>query len=302
MTGKGFLTGIVMATLFAGCGGGDKGVQETPTSGTIHISVDESFRPVIDSQIKVFESSFPDAHIIADYRPEAQCLRDLTTDTTRLILITRGLTPSEESFYNDSVHFRPRFGPLAWDAITVIVNNSSKDSIFEIKDLQDMLNGTDKKHDPVMDGVTATSTVRYCIDSLLGGKPLGRNVTAARSSEGVIDYVANNPRAVGFIGVSWLGDEGDPQTLTFTKKVNVAAIRCTSCGGPTYVKPFQANIALHRYPLVRTLYYVLNENFSGVGNNFVNFLQYERGQLIFQKAYLWPVGMHFEVRDVQIGQ
>ena len=50
---------------------------ETPLSGTIHISVDESFKPVIDSQLKVFESSFPDAHVIVDYKPEAACLRDL---------------------------------------------------------------------------------------------------------------------------------------------------------------------------------------------------------------------------------
>src|SRR5579871_969515 len=145
--GKGILTGIVVCALLSGCSSGTpKVAQETPTNGTIHISVDESFRPVIDSQIKVFESSFPNAHIIADYRPEAQCLRDLTTDSTRLILVTRGLTPEEENFYQDSFHMRPNFEVLAWDAVAVIVNKTSKDSIFEIKDLQDMLSGADTKH------------------------------------------------------------------------------------------------------------------------------------------------------------
>jgi phosphate transport system substrate-binding protein len=66
------------------------------------------------------------------------------------------------------------------------------------------------------------------------------------------------------------------------------------------VKPYQANIALGRYPLVRGLYYVLKENFSGVGNNFVNFLQFERGQLIFRRAYLVPSKMSFEIRNMQI--
>ena len=117
--------------LLSGCGGGGaKGPQETPTSGTIHISVDESFKPVIDSQIKVFESSFPDAHIIADYKPEAQCLRDLTTDSTRMILVTRGLTQEESDFYKDSFHLKPTWGVLAYDAIAVIVNPAAKDSIF----------------------------------------------------------------------------------------------------------------------------------------------------------------------------
>ncbi|HXB06969.1 MAG TPA: substrate-binding domain-containing protein, partial [Puia sp.] len=179
MQGKGIWIALGFCWLIAGCGGGvNKTPQETPTSGTINISVDESFSPVIDSEIKVFESSYPDAKIVPHYKAEAQCLRDLTTGTTRLVLVTRGLTEQEEKFYLDSFHMEPTFGPLASDAIAIIVNNHSADSIFEIKDLQDILNGTDTKHLAVMDGVTATSTVRYAIDSILGGKPLAKTVTA----------------------------------------------------------------------------------------------------------------------------
>ncbi len=54
--------------------------------------------------------------------------------------------------------------------------------------------------------------------------------------------------------------------------------------------------------MVRGLYYILKENYSGVGNNFVNFLQYERGQLIFKRSYLVPARMNFEVRDMEIQQ
>jgi phosphate transport system substrate-binding protein len=188
---------------------------------------------------------------------------------------------------------------LALDAVAIIVNNNAKDSIFEIKDLQNMLDGTDTVHIPVMDGKSATSAVRYAMDSILKGKPLGRRVSAANNSEGVIKYVSENPHAVGFVGVSWIG-EGQANENLFTKRVTVASIRCTGCLGPTYVKPYQANIALRRYPLVRSLYYVLKENYSGVGSNFANFLQYERGQLIFSKAYLWPTKMSFQIRDTQI--
>ena len=302
--GKGLLIGISACMLLGSCGSrttGNKTTQETPTSGTLTISVDETFRPVIDSQIQVFESSFPNIKIIAQYKPEAECLRDLTSDSTRMVIVTRELSHDEEKFYQDSFHLTPAQGKLAFDAIAVLVNNASKDSVFEIKDLQAMLDGSDKQHQPVMDGLSATSTVRYAIDSLLNGHTLGKNVTAARSSEEVINYVASNPRAVGFIGVSWIGDRDDPKQVSFQKKVTIASVRCTICLGPTYVKPYQANIAMRRYPLVRSLYYILKENYSGVGNNFANFLQYERGQLIFSRAYLWPAKMRFEVRDTQIG-
>jgi phosphate transport system substrate-binding protein len=302
MIGKGVLTGILIGLLFSGCGSRPGGAQETPTSGTIHISVDESFKPVIDSQIKVFNSSYPDAHILVDYRPEAQCFRDLSTDSTRMILVTRGLTPDEETFYKDSFHLKPTYAVLAYDAIAVIVNPASKDTTFSTSDLVNMLNGTDTKHQPVMDGTSATSTVRYAIDSLLQGKPLGKNVMAAHGSDSVINYVANNPRAVGFVGVLWVGNRNDPADTSFTQVIKVAAVQCKGCDAGRFVKPYQANIAWQRYPLVRSLYYILKENFSGIGNNFENFLQFERGQLIFSKAYMWPAGMHFEIRDVQTGQ
>lgn len=301
---KGYWFGLAFSGLVAGCGSGNgnKATQETPTSGTIHISVDESYQPVIDSELKVFASSYPNAHIIPHYEAEAECLRDLSTDSTRMILVTRGLTVEEEKFYQDSFHTEPRFGPLALDAIAIIVNNQSPDSIFEIKDLQDLLNGTDTRHVAVMDGVRETSTVRFAIDSILRGQHLGKNVMAAKSSEGVLDYVSKNKDAIGFVGVSWIGDQDDPKQLSWLKSVRVAAVRCTSCGGdlPTYVKPYQANIALRRYPFVRQLYYILKENWSGIGNNFVNFLEYERGQRIFRRAYLWPTNMSFDVQQVDI--
>ena len=296
--------------------------SETPTSGTINISVDESFKPVIDAEIKVFASSFPDAKIIVHYKPEAECFRDLTKDSTRMIIVTRGLSMPEEHFYQDSVHFVPVYGILAYDAIAVIVNNHSKDSTFSMSDIRSLFLGGansvgstrlagpaksaksvltgNPSMQVVMDGISETSTVRYAIDSILKGRLPGKNVVAARSSEGVLNYVADHENSVGFIGVSWIGDQDDPQQLKFLKKVRIAAIRCESCLGETYVQPYQADIALKRYPMIRGLYYILKENFRGVGNNFVNFLEYERGQLIFRRSYLVPARMSFEIRNMQI--
>jgi phosphate transport system substrate-binding protein len=172
---------------------------------------------------------------------------------------------------------------------------------MSMPEIRSLLEGNDKKgRQPVMDGVSATSTVRFAIDSILGGKPLGKNVEAARSSPQVIDYVAAHENAVGFIGVSWIGDEEDSVQLSFLQKVKVVAVECAGCPEKPYVQPFQANIVLKRYPMVRGLYYILKENYSGIGNNFVNFLQNERGQLIFRRAYLVPARMSFNVRDVQL--
>src|SRR5450432_2149773 len=189
----------VSALFSAGCHTGPYVPVETPTTGTIHISVDESFKPVIDSQLKVFESSFPDAHILVDYKPEAACLRDLYGDSTRLVIITRGLTLPEERYFRDTVKTAAISGILAYDAVALVVNNHSRDSVMSMDDVRNLLEGNDpKKREAVMDGVSATSTVRYVLDSVIQGKTLGKNVIAARSSPQVISYVSEHDNAVGF--------------------------------------------------------------------------------------------------------
>jgi len=199
--------------------------------------------------------------------------------------------------------FNPAQGKMAYDAIAVLVNNNAKDSIFDMADIRSMLKGTSGyKYKVVMDGLTATSTVRYAIDSLLKGEPFGKNVMAAKSSSGVIDYVSNNSDAIGFVGVSWIGNREDANQLSFLQKVRIASIECTACDKKTYVKPYQANIAMRRYPMVRGLYYILKENYNGLGSGFANFLIYERGQLIFRRAYLWPAKMSFDVRTAGINE
>ncbi|MEN9370928.1 MAG: hypothetical protein RLZZ64_3, partial [Bacteroidota bacterium] len=270
--------------------------NDTISTGTIHISVDESFAPIIDEQIKVFMSQHPEAKIIPHYKPEAECLKDLLQDSTRMVIVTRGLSADEEMFYKDTLSFIPLWGKLANDAITVLVHNSSKDSLFSVAEIKSMLNGTSGyPYDLVMDGLKATSTVRFLIDSVLRGQPMAGKVMAAQNSEGVIDYVAKHPNAIGFIGVSWIGNKDDSTQLTFMKKVNIAALQCANCEQEIYVRPYQANIAMKRYPLNRGVYYVLKENYAGLGKGFVNFLTHEKGQLIFRRGYLVPDRMAFQI-------
>ena len=297
---------VALILLLAGCDRSGRKPRfiagdDTLTSGTIHISADESFQPVVDSQVKVFLSQHPDANIIVHYKPEAECLKDLSDDSTRLVIVTRGLSEEEVLFYQDTLQFRPQFGSIASDAIAVVVNNASRDSLFSVSDIRGMLSGTVAgRYRHVMDGLTATSTVRFLLDSVLRGQPFGPNVLAARTSEGVIDYVASNPDAIGYIGVSWIGNKEDSSQLSFLKKVRIAALQCGNCEEETYVKPYQANIALKRYPLRRGLHYILKENYPGLGKGFVNFLRHEKGQLIFKRAYLVPEWKSLEVRRVNL--
>lgn len=278
----------------------EKKLRDTPDRGRINVSADESFKPIVDELVQVYEANHPGTEIIVRYKPEAECLKDMIVDSIRLIIATRGFSESEKKFIVDSFRISPKKMVIARDAVAVIVSPQAKDSLFTMTELKEILTGKFKQDlIPVFDGVQATSTVRYIVDSVLENEPLTPNAVAARTSGGVIDFVAKTPKAVGFIGVSWIGNPEDVQQISFLEKVKMVQLESTDLKGK-YILPVQANIYLRRYPMVRDLVYILKENYRGLGKGFADFMSGEIGQLIFRRAYLMPAQKDLIVRPIRV--
>lgn len=289
-------------TLLTACNSNaDKVYADRKDSGSIVISADESFKPVIDAQVEVYQSDFPDVKLKVHYKPEAECLKDLTVDSVMMIIVTKRISDDEMTFVADSMKVSPSQLLLAYDAIAIIVHPDAEISRFTMAELKQILKGNFSKNlIPVFDGAKATSTVRFIVDSVLRGDSLTNKAMAAKSSEEVIDYVSKNSDAVGFIGVSWIGNKDDTQQQSFLTKVRLAEMECKDLPGQ-YVQPIQVNIYNGLYPLTRELIYILKENHpKGLGRGFSNFMTAERGQLIFRRAYLVPGYMPFIVRPTKL--
>ena len=292
----GSLLGLTMFFVSCNTTGKKEDTRDTPTKGEINISVDESFKPVIEEQLQVHHSSFPNTTIHVSYKSEAACFRDLQSDSTRMIIVAKGLNEKEATYYENQLSFKPQYGILAYDAVVLIINRESKDSVFTIAQLKDILSGKNKKT-AVMDGKNATSTVRYLQDSVLRGAAFGPNVVASENSNRVLDVVSNNKELIGFVGLSWIGDSYDPKQQAYLKKIRTALVECVKCEEKDlFAKPTQASLAYGEYPLARPLYYVLKENAAGLGTGFMNFMSLERGQLIFRRSFLVPAKMGFNSR------
>ncbi len=279
---------------------GDDAPKNTDTlgKGTIDISVDETYQPVIDEQLKVFDSSYPDAKINIHYKPEAECFKDYFDNKARIIVVARPLTKAEKDQCVQQKIYVTSMG-IARDAIAVIVNNSSADSILDKNVLRGILTGVYKTKYTVVFDNQASSTVRYVMDSLLRGDKLGSNVFAAKGNNEVVDYVAKNPNAIGFVGLNYVSDKNDPNnTGAFVNSVRVVAIKNDSTG--EFLKPYQAYLALKTYPLYRTLYYINRESYPGLGTGFANFLAEQRGQLIFKYAHMFPLRSEMIIREAEI--
>ena len=292
---------LVGLGLLVGCDDNNaEAVLDRYDSGVFHLSCDESFKPVIDAQIQVYQARYPKTKIIAHYKPEADCITDLMNDSIQMVIMTRRLSEREKSFIADSLKVGSEDLAVAYDAIAVIVHPQSTDSFFTLTDIKELVSGNSKKNlIPVFDGLKATSTVRFMLDSVLRGQPLGKNVVAAESSQAVIDYVARTNNAVGFLGISWIGNVDDSVQRSYLQKVQLARLESTdSVGG--FVLPVQYLIYSRTYPLIRDLVYVLKGKQEGVARGFAAFMQSERGQLLFRRSYLFPAVLPFYIRRTEL--
>ena len=300
-----YLIGLFVVLLLHACTSYEeqkRQLPDTPDRGSIHISADETFKPVVDELVQVYQSNHRGTQIIVDYKTEADCLRDLLVDSIRMIIVTRRPSNEERVLLADSLKLNARSLVVARDGIAVIVHPDSPDTLFTMPEIREILTGRYKKKlIPVFDGVKATSTVRFIVDSVLKNDSLTPRAMAARSSEGVVDYVAKHKDVIGFVGVGWIGNPEDSAQLSFLKEVKVAYLESTDLKG-SYVKAYQANIYAKRYPMVRDLAYILKERHRGLATGFAHFMSGELGQLIFRRAYLAPAQKRLGIRPVKLNE
>jgi phosphate transport system substrate-binding protein len=294
------LLGCLFVVVLASCGTDAPKHDDNISSGAIDISADESFRPVIDEEKKVFDSIYPNARITIHYKPEAECFQDYFAKKARIILVTRELSKEEKARCEQDQIF-PTSEALASEGIAVVVNNASQDTILDMDALTGILTGVYKKKYTAVFDNQASSTLRFVTDSVLKGAKLGANVFAAKGSQDVIDYVSKNPDAIGFVGMSHVyANEDTSKAGTFISNVKVVAMQNPKAAKVEFVKPYQAYIALRSYPLTRKLYYINEESYHGLGTGFAFFLGSHNGQLIFLHSYFFPLKEQITIRDANI--
>lgn len=296
-----WLIGIVLLAALSACRSKSKeGPTDTYSSGVIAIAADESFEPIVQEEIDVFESLYPLAGIVPRYTTEVEAINLLLKDSVRLAIATRTLTEEEMNSFH-SRKFYPREIKLATDALALIVNRTNPDSLLSVRDFRRILTGEAKswkqvnprsglKEIQVVFDNKNSSTVRFAMDSVCGGKPLAtENVSALNTNQQVIDFVAKNPEAIGVIGVNWLGNRSDTTNLSFKEEIRVMAVSAEDVATPeNCYKPYQAYLYYGNYPLARPIYAILNDPRNGLPWGFTSFMTSDKGQRIILKSGLVP--------------
>ena len=146
-----------------------------------------------------------------EYVNEQDAVKRLMKLETWLAFTTRQFTPKELKSLQ-AQKYLPRAIPIAYDGLAIIVNNENADTCITVKDFARILRGEATKWgdiypqsklgtiDVVFDN-PLSSTVRWCVDSILGGKEFTNpNIGAVKTSAAVIDYVERHKNSLGIIG------------------------------------------------------------------------------------------------------
>ena len=299
--------------LFLACGNKpNPELEEAYQKAASVLVADESFYPILDEELYYFQNQTLDS-ITPLYINEQDAVAKLMKLETWLAFTTRDFTPKERQNLIDRKYL-PRTIPIAYDGLAIIVNNTNPDTCITVKDFARILKGEVSQWkdiypqsklgeiDVVFDN-PLSSTVRWCVDSILGGQQFSaKNIGAVKSSAAVVDYVENHSNALGIIGSNWLNDKRDTTNVTFKKNITVMGVsKMDSAKSYNSWKPYQYYLYNGNYPLCRTIYALLNDpRPNGVPTSFAHFCQLPKGQKIILRAGLLPRSANMNVRDVII--
>lgn len=263
-------------------------VEETRTSGTVSMLVDESFSGVLADQIEVFKTDYPDTKFTIIEGNEQRIMPTFLNDSIRVIISSRMLTPEEDKIYRNR-SIVPKTSRFAIDGIALITNKDNLDSNITVDEVVNILKGTSTSGKQLVFDNAYSSTLRY-FKTLAGITTLPpKGIYTLQTNNDVIKYIAENKGSIGVVGVNWLIDNNKDMAgyLDRVKMMGVKNVKGKK-GDDKFYQPIQANLINGIYPFLRNIYIINAEGRDGLGTGFATWLVSPRGQLIVLKSGLGP--------------
>ncbi len=286
--------GLIACICLASCDNYFKNdyVDNSPTSGKLKVYCEEGLAAQIESQIYSFENDYNKADIEMIVRSDADAIQALYNDSCKAMVISRLLTPEEEGQFK-SKNMDVRYTNVACSGIAVITNVKTNLAKLTTVQLGELLT----RPFVCMDSIDAnckikvvfesnrSSVVFYLRDSVIKGKAFSENCASLKTSLEVIEHVAKNPNAVGFIDFAYLSDVDDSLYKANKDKIKFIPI---GNGNGTYYEPNQTSFKTGEYPLTRKVYVYHQASEFSLAKGFESFVAGPKGQTIFLKQGLLP--------------
>jgi phosphate transport system substrate-binding protein len=298
---KKLLWTLCVGSLLIGCNNQNQKQTEldTPSRGTVTVVADESFEPLVNQLTDAYMGIYPETKFSVVHRPEKEAIAMMLRDSARLVFCARMLTKNEQDVLKGQ-KIVGKAEKIATDGVALITGKANTDSLITMTELRGLFNGQLKNWEQLQGG-NQSGPVTLVFDNgngsnidfvlrTFGVKTIeGLRIFTAKSNRDVINYVRQNPRALGFIGVNWISDGDEALTTELSRDLRVLGVSDKLNPGPKdYFQPFQRSLGLEDYPLRRSLYIISREAHPGLGGGLINYIARDAGSLIIEKLGLWP--------------
>jgi phosphate transport system substrate-binding protein len=280
---------IGIATILVSC----KQKQDKKSAPQVNIktatfAADEPIKPIADELLYVFNESYNNTQANIIYKSENDVLRLILEDKVRLTLLSRELNVQELKVLKQK-NLAPETYRFAIDAIALIVNKASNDTLITVNEIKKMLNGKTKTDKNIVFDSPSSSLVRYLKEFSGNNELKGKNIFALKNNKEVVKYVSEHEDAIGITGYNWLYDpnEDDKNPLNGVKVLAVKDEN-SKLAPNQYFKPSQSTLALKQYPLSRNLYIINCTGKQDLGTNFAYFILNDNGQRVILRSNILP--------------
>jgi len=290
------LTVLVMGLVFLGigCTDTDSGEETAPAeeapadeadeavSESIDIRGSDTVLPLAQAEAEAFMAQNPDKDISVTGGGSGVGIAALLEGEIDIADASREMKDSEREAAAEK-GIEPVEHVVAYDGISVIVHPDNPLDELTYEQLNQIYGGEisnwadvggEDMDIAVISRDSTSGTYEYFKEEILGDEGEYRADKITQGSNGaIVSEVAQNPKAIGYIGVAYLAD-------------SVKAVSVDAGDGAQY--PSKENIEGGVYPLARPLLMYTNGEPTGLAKEFIDFIGSEEGQEIVLEVGYFP--------------
>ncbi len=291
---------LLMAVCLAGCG---ETIDPDEPQGFIQTKGSDTIVNAMQETAEEFMKEYPHVFVAVTGGGSGVGIASLINRTTEIATASREMKAKEIAMAEQrGVH--PMEFVIAYDGVAVIVNRNNPIDQMSIQDLHDIFTGKATnwqqfggKDLPIvtLSREVSSGTHMYFKEEIiqLGKKDsteeFSKETLLLTSSQAIVEEVASNEAAIGYLGMGYLSDRTKP---VLVGKVRVEA-HTSDEGRETrdgFYPPTVENVVSKAYPLSRPLYLYTDGEPKGVVKLFIDFTLGAVGQTQFMETGFVPAG------------
>ncbi|MDD3043445.1 MAG: PstS family phosphate ABC transporter substrate-binding protein [Methanosarcinaceae archaeon] len=285
------LSVLLMGLVFSGIGciGSDNGEGAAPATGdtvvdtqSISVKGSDTVLPVAQYEAEQFMASYKNRDIAVTGGGSGVGIAALIDGEIDIAAASRNMKDAE--FENaEAKGITPLKHVIAWDGISVVVNQENPVSELSFDQLRRIYNGSfsnwqevggEDRPIAVISRDSSSGTYEYFKETVLLGDEYRPDALTQPTTGAIVGEISLNPNAIGYIGVAYLDES--------LKALSVD-------GGEGFRYPDSENIISGQYPLARPLFFYTDGEPSGLTKEFIDFVLSAEGQELVQEVGYFPV-------------